>query len=230
MKRTLALLFITVLGAASAQTLQAAQDTLDKGNWQEAAKAAAALNTSEGYALAARATSLGGSLASGATVKTLFTTAQEYANKAIALDSNNALAYFELARAQGRLAQTVGILQSLDIAKSMKRNLEQSIKLNPKDPVAYVALGLWHANLSSKGMIARSATGANASQVAPNFEKAIALDSTSPTHRLEYGNAMLLLGNRAAAKANYQKALTLPANTYWEKRDQAMAQAYLNKL
>lgn len=213
------------LPVASAQSLQTAQDLYNQGKWQEAANAAAALKTSAGYALAAEATTNGAGLVADAQKKALFAKAQDYANQAIAADKNNADAYFELARAQGRLAQFSGILQSLGMAKDMKKNLDTAIKLNPNMASAYVALGLWNANLAAKGFAATAATGANKSQVVPNFEKAVKLDPNTPAHRLEYGNALLAIGDKAGAKAQFQKAASMSADNFWEKRDVAAAAA-----
>ena len=218
------------VSAAGAQSLQAAQSLYDQGKWQEAATAAAALKTSAGYALAAEATTNGAGLVADSQRKALFSKAQDYAKQAIAADKNNADAYFELARAQGRLAQFSGILQSLGMAKEMKQNLDTAIKLKPNMASAYVALGLWNANLDAKGAIARSASGASRAQVIPNFEKAIALEPNAPIHRVEYANALLLQGNKAAARAQLEKAVDMNADNFWEKRDVATAQAMLAKL
>jgi tetratricopeptide (TPR) repeat protein len=216
--------------SASAQSQQAAQALYDQGNWQEAANSAAALRTSAGLALAAEATTAGAGLSADSAKKALFQKAQDYAKQAINLDKNNPDAYFELARAQGRLAQYSGILNSLGLAGDMKKNLDQAIKLRPNMASAYVALGLWHANLVSKGRLATFATGASKNQIAPNFEKAIALEPNAAVHRIEYANALLLQGNKAGAAAQLQKAVTLPADTFWEKRDLDAAKSKLASL
>lgn len=229
-RSALVTLALAALTSASAQSLQAAQSLFDQGKWQEAANAAAALNTSAGFALAAEATTAGASVSPDAQKKALFEKAQSYARQAIAKDANNANAYFELARAQGRLAQYSGILNSLNLAGDMRKNLEQALKLNPNMASAYVALGLWHANLVSKGGAATLLTGARKNQVVPNFEKAIALEPNVAIHRIEYANALLLQGNKAGAVAQLQKAVGLPANTYWEKRDLEAAKAKLASL
>lgn len=218
------------LGSAGAQSLSAAQSQLDAGNWQAATKAAAALGTSEGYTLAAQATTLGASITGGNRAQ--YEQAQAYAKKAISLDTNNAEAYFELARAQGRLAQSAGILQSLGLAGDMKKNLQKAIGLKPNLAGAYVALGLWNAELNAKGGAARAATGAKADQVVPNFNKAITLEPNRIVHRLEYARALLLLSkdNKAQAILQLNKAVSLPAKTFWDKRDQQEAQQLLAKL
>ncbi|PNY80017.1 hypothetical protein [Deinococcus koreensis] len=233
MRRFALTLALAVSVSASAQSQQAAQALYDQGKWQEAAASAAALNTSAGLALAAEATTVGASLVADSQKKALFTRAQEYAKAAIAKDRNNADGYFELARAQGRLAQFVGVFQSLGLAKDMKSNLDKAISLNAKMAGAYVALGLWNANLDTggfKGAIAVQATGASEANVAPNFEKAIALEPGVAVHRIEYANALLVQGKKADAAAQLDKAVTLPAETFWQKRDLEQARATLAKL
>lgn len=221
---------LTLAATASAQSLSAATSLFEQGKWQEAATAAAALNTSEGFALAAEATTAGSALVPDNQKKALFEKAQGYAKQAIAKDRNNAEAYFEMARAQGRLAQFSGILQSLGLAGEMKKNLDMAIKLDPKLPGAYVALGLWNANLVSKGFIAVQASGANKNQIIPNFEKAISLEPDVAIHRIEFANALILQGRKAEATTQLQKAVSIPAETFWEKRDLEAAKATLAKL
>ncbi|MFC4636814.1 tetratricopeptide repeat protein [Deinococcus hohokamensis] len=226
-------LSLAALSTVGAQTLKDAQSLFNQGKWQEAATAAAALNTSDGFALAAEATTAGAGLSADSQKKALFLKAQEYADKAIEKDRNNAEAYFEKARAQGRLAQYSGILQSLGLAGDMKKNLEKALSLNPRLAGAYVALGLWNANLVSKGFVATQATGANKNNVVPNFKKAIELEPNNPTHRVEYVNAMLLLNardNRNFAIGQLQAAINMGGDTFWQKRDVETARAMLAKL
>ncbi|UBV43754.1 hypothetical protein LAJ19_05945 [Deinococcus taeanensis] len=230
MRKTALTLALTLAATATAQTVQSAHALLDQGKWQDAAAAAAALNTSEGLALAAEATTAGASLVPDNQKKGLFEKAQAYAKQAIAKDRNSAEAYFELARAQGRLAQFSGILQSLGLAGDMKKNLDTAVKLDPKMAGAYVALGLWHANLVAKGFIATRATGADRNQILPNFEKAISIEPNVAVHRIEYANALILQGRKAEAAAQLEKAVSINADTFWEKRDQETAKATLAKL
>ncbi|MFC4453224.1 hypothetical protein [Deinococcus sonorensis] len=218
---------------ASAASVQEAQTLLDTGHWQEAVSMAAGLNSSAGYALAAEATTLGATTVADTAKKAMFQRAQGYANQAIKLDANNARAYFELARADGRLAQFSGILQSLGLAGDVKTALNKALALDPKLAGAYVALGLWNGELVGKGFIARQATGADANQIVPNFEKAISLEPTVLTHHYEYANALLAANskrNRAAAIAQLQLAVALKPTTYWEEQDLKNAQAKLASL
>ncbi len=227
--RTSLLMTLTalLLGHVAAAGLPDAQTLLDQGKWQDAAALATSLKTAEGYALAAQAYTLGAALVPDNQKKAQFQQAQAIAKQAIAADANSANAHFELARADGRLAQYSGILQSLGLAGEVKRELDTAIKLNPNLAGAYVALGLWNAELTAKGFIATQATGARRDQIAPNFEKAIALEPNVAGHKMEYANALLLQNNKAAAAVQLQKMVTMPAVTFWEKRDLDSSKAKL---
>ncbi|TSA79072.1 hypothetical protein FNU79_18365 [Deinococcus detaillensis] len=228
--RLLTTLAALLLGQTLAAGLPDAQVLLDQGKWQDAANSAAGLKSAEGYALAAQSYTIGAALLPDNQKKAQFEKAQDLAKQAIKLDANSASAHFELARADGRLAQYSGIMQSLGLAGEVKRELDTAIKLNPNLAGAYVALGLWNAELTAKGFIATRATGADRGDIAPNFEKAIPLEPTNPSHKMEYANALILQNNKTAAAVQLQKMIALPANTFWEKRDLETSKAKLASL
>ncbi|TSA81388.1 hypothetical protein FNU79_15395 [Deinococcus detaillensis] len=229
-KRLLTTLAALLLGQTLAAGLPDAQALLDQGKWQDAASTASSLKTAEGYALAAQSYTLGAALLPDNQKKAQFQKAQDLAKQAISLDAKSANAHFELARADGRLAQYSGILQSLGLAGEVKRELDTAIDLNKNLAAAYVALGLWNAELTAKGFIATRATGADRSEIAPNFEKAIALEPNNPSHKMEYANALILQNNKTAAAAQLQKMVALPADTFWAKRDLEASKAKLASL
>ena len=223
-------LTLGALSVGAAAGLSDAQTLLDQGKWQDAATLATGLKTSEGLTLAARATTYGAALIPDDQKRAQFERAQDLAKQAIGLNPNSADAHFELARADGRLAQYSGILKSLGLAGEVKRELDTTIRLNPKLAGAYVALGLWNAELSAKGFLASQATGASRAQINVNFQRAIALEPATPVHRIEYANALILQNDKATAMAQLQRAVILPANTFWEKRDLEAAKAKLASL
>lgn len=239
MRRLIVTAVMAGFTASLAASVQEAQTLLDRGEWRAAAEMAASLNSSDGFTLAAKATTLGAGVSAETTREGMFERAEAYAKKAIELNPNNADAYFEMARADGRLAQYKGILQSLGIAGEVRNALNKAVTLDPKLAGAYVALGLWHAELASRGLIATAATGAKASEAQPNFEKAIALEPNVVTHRYEYANGLLKLadGNRRQAKAYrtaaigvLERAVAMPARTFWEQRDLEAAKKLLADL
>lgn len=233
MRRMLTLALLTSTSAALAASVQEASTLLDKGDWKAAASMGAALGSVEGLAVAAKATTLGAGISPDSQKRALYEKAQDYANQAIALNPASAVANFELARADGRLSQFVGVLQSLPLARDIKAALTKALQADPKMDEAYVALGLWNAELVSKGSFVAFAYGADGAQVVPNFEKAVAIAPNTIIHRVEYANALLKLDptkNKAAAVAQLQKAVTLTPVTYWDKLDLKTAQDKLASL
>ena len=233
MRTMIALALLASASASLAASVQEANTLLDRGDWQAAAAMGTELNSAGGLTVAAKATTLGASISDKGMRQQMLEKAQGYAEQAIKLSPNNAAAYFELSRADGRLAQFVGILQSLGLAGDIKTALTKAIALDPKMDEAYVALGLWHAELVAKGSGVAFITGASRDAVIPNFEKAVTLAPTAIAHRIEYANALLDLDrskNRAAAIAQLQKATTLTPVTYWDKLDLKTAQEKLAAL
>ena len=217
-----------VLGGLStsfASTLEVAQALLDKGDVPGALGIALALNTADGFTLAAKATVLSASLAPEGQQEAIFEKAVNYAKKAIELNPNNANAHFELARAEVRLSQFKGTLQSLGMAGDVKSSLNRVLDLNPRHAGAYVALGLWNAEMPIFA-------GGNRAQVQPNFEKAIQLEPQVVTHRLEYANALMKVNrrNKQSAINVLERAVLLTPRNFWEQRDLEAAKRYLSEL
>ncbi len=208
-----------------AATLEDAHGLLDKGDARGAESAALGLNTPDSYALAAKAATLGAGQLPDDQQEAALTRAVGYAKKAIELGPNDADAYFELARADGRLAQYKGVLQSLGLAGEVKNALNKAIDLDPKLAPAYVALGLWNAEVPFFA-------GGNKAQVQPNFEKAIQLEPGVVTHRLEYAGAVMKvnLRNKPVAIRILERAVLLTPHDYWEQQDLSAAKKMLADL
>jgi len=157
-----------------------------------------------------------------------FQKAEKAAKRAIQEDPENPEAYFELARALGRLAQYRGILQSLSLAAGVRDNLKKALELKPDYASAMVALALWHLELSQKGV--GWLYGADAGQVIPLFERAIALEPDRIIHRYEYARALYRLGKKREALKQLEAALSLSPQDARDTYVQEEAQAFLEKL
>lgn len=225
MRKIIVTAVLAGLSWSLAASVEEAQALLDRGDAKGAQDLALQLNNSEGFALAAKATTLGAALMAPNQQEAQFDKAVAYAKKALELNPNNADAHFELARADGRLAQFKGVLQSLGLAGEVKSALNRAIELNPRMAGAYVALGLWNAEVPFFA-------GGNKGQVQPNFEKAIQLEPQVVTHRLEYANALLKvnLRNKPSAIAVLERAVLLTPRNFWEQRDQEAARKMLADL
>ena len=224
MKKIIMLFLIAALSLAFA-TVRDGERAMDRGDYQEAIKqfeAAIALrdtNVKAFYQLAHAKTLLAGSYGEDKKkeAEKLYEEAAEAAKKAIALDDNEPEAHFELARALGRLAQFRGVLQSLGLAAEVKKELEQTLELNPKHGGAYHALALWHQEVP---WIA----GGRAGQTAGLFEKAIEYEPDSITHLADYAEILIKQGNIEKAKELLSIALSLDADTYARQQDKEFAQ------
>ncbi|WP_157205877.1 tetratricopeptide repeat protein [Calidithermus timidus] len=217
-----------MLGVVLAQTPAAVEKMIDEGKLQAAYSEALKLGNA-GYVLAAKAASYyAGYQAADKERGSWYDKAEEAAKKAIQADPDNPEAYFELARAHGRLAQFRGILESLNLASSVRDNLNKALKLNPNHAGAKVALALWHLELTQKGV--GWLYGANMGQVVPLFEEAIKLEPQTIIHRVEYATALARMNRKAEAVKQLEFALSLPAKTYADQKDQERAKKQLEEL
>ncbi len=68
----------------------------------------------------------------------------EYAKKALGLDLKNANAHFYYGAGLGRCAQLKGIFNAIGSAGEIKKEFEKALELDPKHPVAKVALANYY--------------------------------------------------------------------------------------
>jgi tetratricopeptide (TPR) repeat protein len=219
--RTIVAAILLVTSFAFAAGLPDAQALYTKGEFQKAAETAVAAGGADGFAFAAKANSIFATTRPAAEQEPLYVKSESYANQAIKIDAKNDDGYFELARAIGRLSQLRGVLAALTqgLGTKVKENLDKALGLNPKNASAWVALGLWHAEIVAKGV--GFLYGADGGKVAPAMEKAIALEPDQIIHRVEYAKALMLLDakNKPKAIELLEKAVTLKVNDVAEGLD-----------
>lgn len=150
----------------------------------------------------------------------IYEQAAQHARAAVAADPDNLEAHFELARSLGRLAEFKGVLQSLGLASEMQDELELVLERDPRHGGALHALALWNLNVP---WIA----GGRRGRVKPLFERAIEAEPDVITHRVDYGEALIELGDRAGARAQLEAALALPARTHLDRQHQQTARSLL---
>ena len=220
MKLLIGLVF--VFGVALAATsLEDARALFSKGQFAESAKIAASLETSDGYALAARALfEFSGSQAKDSRLSIL-EQAERYAQKALTLDPKNADAYFELSATAGQIGYLRGAAYAFTsgVAVTVRENFEKAIALNPKHVSAMIALGMWHAEIVSRGV--GFLYGGKLEKVFSLFETALQIAPKQIHLRVNYAKAMLILDNQKyhdAAKAQLEIAVKLEAIDYLDKR------------
>lgn len=214
-------LFATAFGAA--QTIEAGDALFDQGDYAGAAGVYQRIfdETDDGVALykLANAKVYAAGQTEGDTTEALYDAAVTAAKEAVELVPDDLEAHMALVRAWGRLAQYRGVLESLNIATLMKEEIDLILERDPNHDGALHALALWHLNVPW-------VFGGRSDKTRGLFEQAIAVNPTV-LHHLEYGESLLTLGDPAAAKAQLEAALALPAPTAADRDEQAKAQAVL---
>ena len=140
-----ALLLVSVAGA---QSIETARISYAEGRFLDAAELAASLETSEGYALAAKSLTIHSyHIAKDNEKRALFDRATLLAREAIRLDPVNPEAHLELAHAMGRQAQTLGVLKAVNegYAENVREAIEEALRLDPEMMSAHLSLATWHA-------------------------------------------------------------------------------------
>ncbi len=155
----------------------------------------------------------------GDTAEALYEAAVTAAKEAVELVPDDLEAHMALVRAWGRLAQYRGVLESLNIATLMKEEIDFILERNPEHDGALHALALWHLNVPW-------VFGGRSDKTRGLFEQALAVRPTV-LHYLEYGEALLTLGDPAAARQQLEAALKMPAETAADRNEQARARALL---
>ncbi len=214
MRNWLVALTLSLSSFAFAASLADANTAFAKGDVANTLSISLSLNNASGLIMAAKVTTYGAVLLPENQREAAYDKATDYARRALAVEPNNAEAHMELARALGRGAQFKGILQSLGIAGEVRSELETTIRLDPKIAAAYVALGLWHAEVP---LIA----GGRNSEVEPNILKAITLEPNTVIHRMEYANALMKVSqrNKKRAIAQLEIGVKFTPKDFWEKLD-----------
>jgi tetratricopeptide (TPR) repeat protein len=134
----------------------------------------------------------------------------------------------------GRYAQRVSIVKALaeGIGGKVHDALERSIELEPKHADAYIALGLYHAEIIDKvgALAGRLTYGADAAKSVKYFEQALKLNPESAIAHMEFANGLLMLhGDKQKARAVelYKKAAACKPADAMEQLDVEQARAEL---
>jgi len=213
---TIVCMFVPV-GTAGARSIEEARAVYAEGRFMEAADLAQALDTSEGYALAANSLAIYGYyMAPDSEKEGLFKRATELARQAIRIDAANPEAHLQLAHAMGRRAQVIDILKALKegYASQVRDAVQEALRLDPDLAAAHLSLAAWHAGVVSNGGFFGSLLyGANEEDALAQFERALELAPREKIVLLEYALGLLSLdaiGNRAMARDLLKRAIRLP--------------------
>lgn len=136
----------------------------------------------------------------------------DYANKAVAADPKNSMAYCRRAIASGRVALFRGVFSVGGLVNSTRDDCQKAIELDPSNAAAYYVLGRAHAKLVEKPKIFRWPLGlgwGNIDDAIKNYEKAISLRPGFIMYRLDAAKAYVENDDYGKAKEQLNTIATL---------------------
>lgn len=150
----------------------------------------------------------------------LYKSALDYAHRAVAANPNDAESHFELARATGRRALTMGTRDKIKFAGEVRAQALETLKLSPNHPGALHILGLWNAEIMRLNglsrMIAKNFLGGQVFGAASwdsaqvYLERSVAAEPARITHRLDLARVYRDRDDKAKARETYEWILKAP--------------------
>ena len=133
-----------------------------------------------------------------------------------------------VAIAAGRLAFYSEPRRRLELSSVVRSESAQSVKLDPRFALGWHVLGRWNYEIANLNPLLRVVAEAVYGKMPPAsndeairaLQKAVELEPNNALFHAELGRAHLAAGNKAEAKRELQKSLTLPRRS----RDDAGAQ------
>ncbi len=157
----------------------------------------------------------------------LYKKAEGYARRAVAANPNDAEGHFELARAVGRYALTLGTRDRIKYAKEVRQDALDALEFNPKHSGALHVLGMWNAEVMRLNglsrMIAKNFLGgqvfgeANWDNAQKYLEEAVQEDPNRITHHRDLAGVYADRGMKAKAIEQYEWILRAPITEYNDK-------------
>ncbi|MFN3265295.1 MAG: tetratricopeptide repeat protein [Deinococcales bacterium] len=232
MKTWLLLCFLLV-SSAFGQRLELAQELYKEGEFLRASQVARQLETSEGFALAARALYEYAMLQAQSKREPLMLQCKQFAQRSLELNPKNANAYFELGAGAGQLALIRGTVWAFlnGLPQQIRGYFEKAIVLEPRHTFAMVALVRWHAEVVVGG--GGFLYNASAEEALKLLERAVQIEPKSISIRVNFAETLMVLDkqkNRAAAKAQLEIALTLHPKDFLERKALEHAKKGLEQL
>jgi tetratricopeptide (TPR) repeat protein len=224
---------LLLVSSASAQRFQDALDLYANGDFLKASLVARQFQTAEGFAFAARSLYEHAMELPISKRESLMIQCEKFARDAIALDANNADAYFELGASAGQFALLRGATWAFlnGIPSQIRGYFEKTLELDPRHVFAMIALARWHAEVVVGG---GGFIYAASPEVALNLlNRAVRFEPKNINVRVNFAQTLMVLDkvkNRAAAKAQLEIAIILEPRDALERKALVAAQRGLESL
>lgn len=159
--------------------------------------------------------------------KALYRNAEQYARRAVAANPNDAEGHFELARAIGRNALTMGARDRVKYAAEVRDQAMAALKIDPRHAGALHVMGMWNAEVMRLNgftrMIAKNLLGgrvfgeASWDNALKYLEQAVEIEPNRITHRLDLAGVYADRDMKDKARQEYEWIATAPAVDYNDK-------------
>jgi tetratricopeptide (TPR) repeat protein len=168
-----------------------------------------------------------------------YTTAQQYARKALRVDPNSTWSHFWIAAAVGSIAVVSPVSQQVDLATEIRDAVEKSIALDPKNGSAYHVYGVWHRKVAEIGGASRMFASMFYGKSLPKgsleksidfLKKAVSLNPTVIVSRLELARSHAAKSDWPAARAMLRSIAELPVQFSDDARHKQNAAQLLDEI
>jgi tetratricopeptide (TPR) repeat protein len=163
----------------------------------------------------------------------LYALAEQYARRAVEANPNDAEGHFNLARALGRKALSLGKRDQVKYAGDVRVQALEALKLDPKHAGALHVMGMWNYNVMQlSGMtrfFAKTFLGgkvfdsANWDDAQKYMEESAANDPTRLVHHLDLARVYKARDEKEKARAAYDATIKGTPTEYNDKKYQAEA-------
>ena len=170
----------------------------------------------------------------------LFTSAEQYARRAMALNPGDAEGHFSLARALGKTALSQSPRGRVRYATEIRARALECLKLAPRHAGCLHVMGMWNAEVmrlnSVTRLIAKSVLGgrvfgtASWNDAVRYMESAVASEPDRIVHRVDLADIYDDVDQKAKARTEYEAALRLPVADLNDNAYKAQARAVLARL
>jgi len=164
----------------------------------------------------------------------LYKKAETYARRAVQVNGNDAEGHFELARAIGRIAQTMGSRDKVKYAGVVRDEALAALKLQPKHDGALHVMGEWNAEVMRLSGISRFMAknflggkifdSASWDEAQRYLEEAVQAAPTRLIHRVDLAAVYLDRGNKAKAREQIDYVLRAPVSEALDPRFKRQAE------
>lgn len=145
-------------------------------------------------------------------------TALSYAERAVALQPNNAVNVLSVAICRGQVAFFGGVRSRVEAAREVQAAAERALALDPAYAWAHHVLGRWHREMVELGRIARLWVNLFYGGLPPgslataleHLDRAVALEPNELAHHVERGMILVDLKRPTEARRALEQALALP--------------------